>query len=92
MTTILDMSNVAHKAQEAYKLGQKLQELNHENLLNFVRPFRYEDTHIPSGLMVFDTEAPDHRCSWKTFCKLNFDLEQTLSIFRMLTAGLEHIH
>ena len=92
MTTILDMSNVKHKAYEADILGQKLQELNHENLLNLVRPVRYENTHIPGGLMVFETEAPDHRCSWKTFYEINFDLEQTLSIFRMLTAGLEHIH
>ena len=75
MTTILDMSNVKHMAHKADELGQKLQELNHENLLNLVRQVRYEDTHIRSGLMVFETEAPDHHCFWKTFCEFNFDLE-----------------
>ena len=38
------------------------------------------------------TESPDHRLSWKSFCKLPFDLEQIVSIFRMLTAGVKAMH
>jgi serine/threonine protein kinase len=42
--------------------------------------------------MIFVTEAPDHRLTWKSFCKLPYDLEQIVSIFRQLTAGLKAIH
>ena len=60
--------------------------------MNFLRPVSFAPSHVPNGLMLFETEAPDHRCSWKTFCKLNFDLEALLSMFRMLALGLEHMH
>ena len=42
--------------------------------------------------MILETEAPDHRLSWKLFGKQAFDLEQQVSILRMLTAGLAHFH
>ena len=66
--------------------------INHENLLNILRPVYTTNTHVPDGLLMIESEAPDHRLCWKNFCKLNFDLEQLLSIYRMLTAGVEHIH
>ena len=43
-------------------------------------------------MIVFHTEAPDHKLSWKTFSKRNFDLEQVISMFRMLTCGVQHMH
>ena len=61
-------------------------------MLNILRPVKSINTHVLDGLLIIESEAPDHLLSWKTFSKLDFDLEQMLSIFRMLTAGVEHIH
>lgn len=83
MVTILDMSTVYQdKRESARYLANQYESLHHENLLNLIEPVCFESTHIPDGLMIFVTEAPDHRLSWKTFCKLTFDLEQQVSIFR----------
>ena len=93
MITVIDMSTVhEEKRRVAQKLADQMNFLNHENLLNILRPVKSINTHVPDGLLIIESEAPDHRLSWKTFCKLDFDLEQMLSIFRMLTAGVEHIH
>ena len=66
--------------------------LHHENLLNILRPVQSINTHVPDGMLIIKSEAPDHRLRWKNFCKLDFDIEQSLSLFRMLTAGVEYIH
>ena len=42
--------------------------------------------------MIFTTEAPDHKNSWKTFCKHNFDLEQVVSMFRQMALGVRYMH
>ena len=92
MITILDMASIyAEKHDLAKKEAMKLLKLQHPNLLN-LQEVTLEPSHIPDGLLVFKSEAPDHRQTWKTFCKNNFDLEQLLSIFRMITAGVEHMH
>lgn len=93
MMTILDLTEIdEEKHGMARELAMKLSLVRHENVLNFLRPMRIEPTHVDNGLMVFVTEAPDHRLSWNEFCKLPFDLEQTVSIFRMLTAGVKAMH
>ena len=74
------------------KLASDLSNLHHKNLLNFTEPVKIEKSHVPEGLMIFKTEAPDHRTLWKTMSKHEFDLEQLLSIFRQLTVGVEHMH
>ena len=86
MITILDLQ-VVYEAKHhlAKRIADQFYSLQHENLLNLLRPVSSGDSHIPGGLMVFETEAPDHGCSWKTFCKLDFDLESLFSMFRMLT-------
>ena len=76
MITVIDISTVNEdKRRMAQKLADKMGSLNHENLLNILRPVRLINTHIPDGLLIIESEAPDHRLCWKTFCKLNFDLE-----------------
>jgi serine/threonine protein kinase len=93
MITVIDISTVNEpKRRVVKKFANKMATLNHENLLNILRPVRSINTHVPDGLLLIESEAPDHRLSWKTFSKLNFDLEQLLSIFRMLTVGVEYIH
>ena len=86
MITILDLQAIYEsKHHLARRIADQFYSLRHENLLNLLRPMSYGDSHVSGGLMVFETEAPDHRCSWKTFCKLDFDLESLFSMFRMLT-------
>lgn len=83
LVTIIDLTTLWEtKQQMAREIGDQLQSLHHENLLNLIRPIKYESTHVDDGLMIFSTEAPDHRLSWKSFCKLPYDLEQIVSIFR----------
>jgi hypothetical protein len=75
MITILDMLSIyAKKHDLAKKEAMKLLNLQHENLLN-LSGVSLEPTHIPDGLLVLKSEAPDHRMSWKTFCKSHFDFE-----------------
>ena len=76
MVTVIDISTVhEEKRRMAKKLAGKMGSFKHENLLNILRPVRMIKTHIPDGLLIIESEAPDHRLSWKTFCKLDFDLE-----------------
>ena len=66
MMTILDLETVFQaKHQAARDLATKLQMIRHKNLLNFIRPMRVESTHVKDGVMIFETEAPDHRLNWK---------------------------
>ena len=77
MITICDISNLPEDhVNRAKELASAYQKLHHENILKFVRPFRFSPTIVEHGLMIFKTEAPDHKLSWKTFSKNSFDLEQ----------------
>jgi serine/threonine protein kinase len=76
MVTILDLSNIEGDGMSQVKeLARKYQQMNHENVLNFIKPFEIAPANNDHGMIVFFTEAPDHKYSWKTFCKLPFDLE-----------------
>jgi hypothetical protein len=57
------------------ELASAFQKLHHQNILNLIRPFRFYPTIVEHGLMIFETESPDHVNSWKTFSKRIFDLE-----------------
>ena len=77
MITICDISNFPEdQVKSAIKLASAYQKLHHENILNFIQPFRISPTIVEHGLMIFETEAPDHKLSWKTFSRHTFDLEQ----------------
>jgi hypothetical protein len=44
----------------AQKLADQMNFLNHENLLNILRPIKSIKTHVPDGLLIIESEAPDH--------------------------------
>ena len=95
MITLVDISNVPEEQRlAAHELAKRMQKFSHENLLNFTAAYEFLPSPLAEeGLIKFTTQAPDHKNSWKTFSKRStFDLEQVVSIFRMMVAGVKHMH
>ena len=53
MITVIDVSSVYEdKRRMAQKLANQMGTLNHENVLNILRPVKSINTHIPDGLLI----------------------------------------
>jgi len=83
LITLIDLSTLYDEKQKlAGRIADQLCTLNHVNLLNITNELKFLDNSMPGGFLQFTTESPDHISSWKSFCKRNFTLSQTVSIFR----------
>ena len=61
----------------------------HPNLLNIIGKV---ELLSDINTLIFRSDAPDHISTWKQFCKTQFSMFHTLSLFRQLTSAIAHLN